>query len=105
MRILNDLWAILKGAGIQLDEAEAAALGGPKGETISYWMAMESRHGVVLAHLACLALYLVQYRHCHDQIVGVPMQPVNYLKAIALLILFAPFAFSIGAIRAAVRAI
>ena len=92
MTFLSDLWGILKGDGVRLDEDEAAALGAPAGETISVWVAMDARHGSALAHIACLALFLVQWRHCHDQLAGVPMQPVNYLRALILLLLFAPVA-------------
>ncbi len=92
MTILSDLWAVLKGAGIRLDEEEAAALGAPAGETISIWEAMQARHGNALAHVACLALFLVQWRHCRDQLAGVPMRTQNYARAMVLLILFAPIA-------------
>ncbi len=37
MTALSDLWAVLHG-GIALDDAEAAALGAPAGETISLWV-------------------------------------------------------------------
>jgi len=90
MTYLSDLWAVLRGDGIALDEAEAAALGGPAGDTISLWCAMEARHGRFLARLACLGLWLVQFRHCRDQLAGVPMQPSNYIRALVLLVLFAP---------------
>ena len=96
MSAVGDLWAVLRGDGIALDEAEARALGAPGGETISLWAAMEARHGSTVAHLVCVALWLVQFRHCRDQIVGVPMQTQNYIRAIALLLLFAPLAFLIG---------
>ena len=95
----GDLWKVLKGEGIALDDAEAAALGAPKGETISLWVALSARHGRVLAHLACLGLWLVQLRHCRDQLAGVPMQPSNYARAIILLIVFAPIAFVVGLFR------
>ena len=104
MTFLSDLWAVLKGDGIALDDAEAAALGAPAGETISLWMAMQARHGSALAHLACLALWLVQFRHCTDQLAGVPMRVGNYLRAAVLLVLFAPVALVIGAVRRAARA-
>lgn len=99
MTFLPDLWAVLKGDGIALDDAEERALGGPAGETISLWAAMEARHGSALAHLVCLALWLVQFRHCRDQLAGVPMQTQNYARAFVLLVLFAPVALFIGVVR------
>lgn len=99
MRFFTDLWTVLKGDGIMLDQEEAAALGAPAGETISLWMAMKARHGKALAHVVCLALFVVQWRHCHDQLAGVPMQPVNYLVAFILLLLFAPIASLVWALR------
>lgn len=101
--MLQDLWAALKGAGIALDETEAAALSGPQGETISIWAAMQARHGSAFAHLVCFGLWLVQARHCRDQLTGVPMGLSNYARAIVLLILFAPVAALIGALRAVFR--
>ena len=105
MSAVGDLWAVLRGDGIALDEAEARALGAPGGETISLWMAMQARHGSALAHLACLALWLVQFRHCTDQLAGVPMRAGNYLRAAVLLVLFAPVAFVIGAVRRVFRCV
>lgn len=102
MTAIGDLWAALKGAGIALDKDEAAALGGPAGETISVWAAMSARHGNLFAHLVCLGLWLVQARHCQDQITGVPMTWWNYLKAVVLLVLFAPLVPLIWLIRRAV---
>lgn len=99
---LADLWRVFKGAGITLDRDEAAALGAPSGETISLWVAVANRHGNVVAHIACLGLYLVQVRHCRDQLAGVPMQPGNYVRAAALLVLVAPLVFAIGGVRALV---
>lgn len=99
MNPVSDLWSVLKGDGIALDKAEEAALGGPLGLTISLWAAIESRHGSTIAHLMCLALWLVQFRHCRDQLIGMPMQTSNYVRAVVLLVLFAPFAFTFGAIR------
>nr|WP_295741568.1 hypothetical protein [uncultured Acidocella sp.] len=103
IRALADLWATLKGDGIQLDIDEAAALGAPRGETISLWAAMEARHGSALAHVVCLALFLVQWRHCQDQLAGVPMQPVNYLRAMLLLLIFAPGAALVWLLRQLAR--
>ncbi|MDE1906634.1 MAG: hypothetical protein KGH75_09320 [Rhodospirillales bacterium] len=99
MKFLADLWGVLKGAGLRLDHDEASALGAPWGETISIWTAMEARHGSALAHAACLALYLVQWRHCRDQLAGVPMQAGNYVRAMVLLMLFAPVAALVWTIR------
>lgn len=99
MNPTKDMWAILKGEGIELDKSEAAALGGPPGETISVWAAMSARHGSLFAHIVCLTLYLVQIRHCRDQIANVPMKNQNYVRAILLLMLFAPFCFLIGIAR------
>lgn len=99
MVILKDLWSVLKGEGIALDKEEAEWLGNTNGETISYWMAVENRHGRTAAHLFCAALWLVQANHCRDQLIGVPMQPSNYVRAIVLLILFAPIAATIGLTR------
>lgn len=104
MTAVRDLWALLKGDGIALDKAEAAALGGPARETISVWAAMAYRHGSFFAHLVCLALWVVQARHCQDQLHNVPMSTWNYVRAIIVLILFAPVAFAIGAIRRALAA-
>lgn len=97
--MLRDLWAVLKGAGISLDVAEARALGAPSGDTISLWAAMEARHGSAFAHLACLALWIVQRHHCRDQLRNIPMAPVSYLKAGVLLVLFAPVAGIIRLLR------
>lgn len=97
--MIADLWAVLTRAGIRLDEAERAALGGPSGTTISVWAAMEARHGNAFAHVVCLALWLVQFRHCADQIADVPMRPGNYVRAVLLLIPLAPVAALIWAVR------
>ena len=97
--MIRDLWAVLRGAGIALDEAEAAWLGNDSGQTISVWAAMEARHGSAAAHLVCLALWLVQRNHCCDQLCDVPMETQNDLRAAVLLILFAPIALVIGAFR------
>ncbi len=90
MTYFSDLLSVIKGDGIRLDDEEAAALGAPSGETISLWCAMQARHGSALAHIACLALYLVQWRHCHDQLAGVPMKSSNYVRAFIALIAVAP---------------
>lgn len=100
--MFRDLWAVLKGDGIALDKAEAAALGGPAGETISVWAAISARHGNLFAHLVCLGLIVVQARHCQDQITGVPMTWWNYAKAIVLLVAFAPLVPLIWLLRRAV---
>ena len=93
MSFLADLYEVLKTGGLQLDKAEAQALGGPKGDTISVWAAMESRHGSALAHVACAAFsVLIQTHHCRDQIAGVPMETQNYVRALVGLVLFAPVA-------------
>lgn len=97
--MIRNLWAVLRGDGIALDEAEARWLGNLHGQTISVWAAMEARHGSAFAHLVCLALWLVQANHCQDQLCNVPMRPQNDLRALALLILFAPVALVIGGIR------
>lgn len=96
---VRDLWHVLTGAGIALDKKEAEALGAPAGETISLWCAIESRHGCLIAHIACLGLYLVQFRHCRDQLAGVPMHPGNYVRAAILLVLIAPPVFTVGVCR------
>ena len=86
-RYFADLWNALKGDGIALDKTEGAILGASHGETISLWAAMENRHGKWLAHIACVALsVLVQYDHCHKQLVGQPMKRLNYLRAFACLL-------------------
>ncbi|MGC9271935.1 hypothetical protein [Acidiphilium sp.] len=85
MTYLTDLYAVLKGDGIALDETEAALLGIPNGETISLYEAMQARHGSTLAHIACALLWLVQEHHCRDQLANVPMQPNNYIRAFILL--------------------
>lgn len=100
MTAIRDLWRIFKGAGIALDEYEASLLGAPSGDTISVWAAISNRHGNLIAHIACLGLYLVQWQHCRDQIANVPMRPGNYLRAAVLLIVVAPIVFTAGAIRA-----
>ena len=105
MRAVADLRAVLRGDGIALDEAEARALGAPCGETISLWAAMRARHGSAIARLACFALWLVQARHCRDQLAGAPMATQNYVRAAVLLVLFAPLAFLIGGARAVARAL
>lgn len=82
-----DLWAVLKADGIALDETEAAFLGAPNGETISLWSAMANRHGSVLGHIACAVWsVLIQWRHCHKQLIGAPMKPLNYVRAIVCLV-------------------
>ena len=87
MTYLRDLWSVIKGDGIALDETEAALLGAPNGETISLWAALASRHGVWLARLACAVLsVLVQWDHCHKQLLHEPMKPLNYVRAIVCLL-------------------
>lgn len=87
MSYLADLWSVIKADGIALDETEAALLGAPNGETISLWAAMASRHGVWLAWVACAVFsVLIQWDHCHKQLLGQPMKPVNYLRAIVCLL-------------------
>lgn len=87
MSYWGNLLAILKGDGIALDVTEGAILGAPDGETISLWSAMEARHGWWLACLSCAFLSLtVQWDHCHKQLIGAPMQPANYVRAVAALI-------------------
>lgn len=87
MTYVSDLFSVLKADGIALDETEAAILGAPSGETISLWAAMEARHGIWLARLACAVFsVLVQWDHCHKQLVGQPMKPMNYVRAIACLL-------------------
>lgn len=100
MSPLADLWAVLKGDGIALDRDEAQWLGNQHGQTISMWAAISNRHGSLIGHLVCVALFLVQWRHCHDQLVGTPMRPSNYIRAVALMILFGPVVFVIGCVRA-----
>lgn len=88
MSYFSDLWAVLQGDGIALDETEAAILGAPNGETISLWAALAKRHGSVLGHLACAIFsVLIQHHHCRDQLIGVPMKPLNYVRAVVLLLL------------------
>lgn len=101
--MISDLWKTLTGAGIALDREEAAALGAPAGETISVWAAMSARHGSAVGHLACLGLWLVQARHCSDTLEGVPMTRWNYVKAMILLVCFAPAVALIWAIRSTIR--
>ena len=87
MKALSDLWSVLIGDGVALDKEEAKLLGNKYGQTISIWAAIESRHGSIIAHIVCLGLFLVQWKHCRDQLVGVPMQPPNYIAAAILLLL------------------
>ena len=87
MSYITNLLAVLKGDGIALDETEAALLGAPGGETISLWAAMEALHGVWLARVACFLLsVLVQWDHCHKQLLGLPMPGISYARAGALLV-------------------
>lgn len=86
MSYFGDLLAALKGDAIQLDETEAALIGAPAGETVSMFAAMEAKHGVAFAHLACALLWIVQAHHCADQLLGVPMTWWNYLRAAVLVI-------------------
>lgn len=87
MSYFGDIFAVLKGDGIALDETEAALIGAPNGETISLYAAMEKRHGVWLAKLACAAFsLLIQRHHCSKQLLGQPMKPLNYVRALALLL-------------------
>ena len=88
----GDLWKVLKTGGIALDKEEAAAFGAPKGETISLWAAMSAKHGSLLAHVVCAGLWVVQFRHCEDQLLGVPMGEGNYLRAMVGLVLLFPVA-------------
>ncbi len=97
--IFGDLGRLLLGASLKLDEAEAEALGGPEGETISIWAAVSARHGVLFARLTCLGLWIIQARHCEDQLNGVSMSNWSYLKALILLVAFVPIAASIGLFR------
>lgn len=87
MSYLSDLWAVLRGDGIALDETEAALLGIPNGETISLYEAMQARHGQLLARVACMVFsVLIQRHHCRDQLTNVPMRSMNYVRAIACLL-------------------
>jgi len=92
MTYLTDLWRVLRGDGIALDKTEAALLGIPNGETISLYSAMEAKHGVVLAKIACAIFsVLIQRHHCANQLDGTPMTAMNYVRAAICLILFLPF--------------
>lgn len=87
MAYFTDLWAVLKADGIAFDETEAALLGAPGGETISLWAAMQARHGVVLATIACAVFsVLIQTSHCKKQMLGQPMKAGNYVRAMACLL-------------------
>jgi hypothetical protein len=78
----SNIWSVLKADGIALDETEAALLGAPSGETISLWSAMEALHGVWPARLACLIwAILIEWRHCHKQLLGQPMPGLSYVRA------------------------
>ena len=86
MTYISDLYAVLKGDGIALDETEAALIGAPNGETISLFSAIEARHGWIAAKVMCAILsVLVQPGHCQKQIIGDPMPGVDYLRAFVLL--------------------
>lgn len=86
-RYFKDLWDVLVADGIDLDKTEEAILGGPEGDTISLWSAMEARHGVILACIACFVFsILIQFHHCQKQLVGTPMLPMNYIRATICLI-------------------
>lgn len=103
MGAIADLWSVARGAGIALDRDEAAALGAPNGETISIWDAMAARHGSAIAKVGCVLLWAVQFRHCRDQLAGVPMAPQNYVRAFVLLVLAIPFVGAIALGRAIVK--
>jgi hypothetical protein len=105
MTYLAVLYHAIKGDGIALDEAECEALGGPDGQTISMWTAMEARHGSALAHVFCLALWVVQRHHCRDQLAGVPMEGQNYIRAVIALVAFAPIVGIVWLARQIVRGI
>ncbi|WP_298281281.1 hypothetical protein [Acidocella sp.] len=86
-----NIWSVVKADGIQLDETEAAILGAPRGETISLWAAMARRHGVVLAAIACAIFsILIQWDHCHKQLIGAPMSGLDYFRATICLIVIPP---------------
>ena len=86
-RYFKDLWSVLRADGIDLDKTEEAILGGPEGDTISLWSAMEARHGVVLACIACFVFsILIQFHHCQKQLLDQPMLPANYIRATICLI-------------------
>lgn len=88
----SDLFSVLKGDFIDLDKTEAALLGAPKGETISIWAALESKHGKLLAHIACFVFsILIQWDHCKKQLTNAPMFFENYLRASFGLLIFAAF--------------
>lgn len=97
--VLTDLISVIKGYGIKLDITEAKWLGNKYGQTISLWAAISNRHGNIIAHIICLGLFLVQWKHCTDQLVHIPMQTSNYIRALVLLCFLAPIAFIIGCIR------
>ena len=82
----SDLWLALKGDFLALDETEAALIGAPPGETLSLYAAFEAKHGVWLAHITCLVLWLVQAHHCKDQMLGIPMKTWNYIRAAIMLV-------------------
>lgn len=87
MTYFADIWSVLKGDGIALDVTEGALIGVPNGETISLYAAMQAKHGQILAMVACAVFsVLIQWNHCADQLTGVPMKPLNYVRAIACLL-------------------
>ncbi len=87
MSYFHDIYIVLKGDALDLDRTEAALLGAPGDETISLWSAISAKHGRLLGHIACAILsVLVQWDHCHKQIVGVPMKPMNYARALVALL-------------------
>ncbi len=91
MSYWSDIWAVLEADFVALDRTEAAAIGAPRGETVSLYAEMESRHGAFLAHVACAIFsVLIQRNHCANQLAGgVPMKPMNKVRA-AILLVFGP---------------
>ncbi len=96
LQALKDVVRLAVGLGIKLDKEEEKLLGGPSGETISIWAAVSSRHGNAIAHVVCAMLWIVQVRHCWDQLHAVPMSAWDYAKAFLGLLAALPFVLVIA---------
>ena len=73
--------------GTDLDVTENAVLDGAARQTISMRCAIAQQAGRRWGCVACWLLgVLVQRRHCTRQLIGLPMTPWNYLRAVVALI-------------------
>lgn len=78
--------------GVLADETLNVELDGDAGQTLSLRAALAARSGERWACVLCRVLgWLVQRRHCEKQLMHEPMNPLNYVRAAAcIMVCFAP---------------